>query len=154
MVLRVLSFTGLLAIAWCVMTVTHEFGHLLGGWWSGGTLKAADLWPWHLPHSLFDPNPQPLVTLWAGPMFGVFFPVSVAWIVSQDWAWFIAHFCILANGAYLALAWISGDPFLDTTQLLQHGAHPLTIGAYCGLTIGFGYPWFRRSCLRMWRSRS
>jgi hypothetical protein len=133
---RVLLFVGLLAISWCVMTVTHEFGHLLGGWWSGGTLKSADLWPWHLPHSLFDPNPQPLVTLAAG-------------VVRQTWSWFVAYFCLLANGVYLALAWICGDRFLDTAQLLEQGASPLAIGAYCLLTIGFGYVRFRRSCLQV-----
>ena len=58
-----------------------------------------------------------------------------------------ANFCVLANGAYLATAWISGDSYLDTTKLLEHGAHPITIGVYCLMTIGVGYVGFRRSCI-------
>jgi hypothetical protein len=55
----------------------------------------------------------------------------------------------LANGAYLALAWISGDDHLDTNRLLHHGAHPLTIAIYCLLTLSIGYIGFRRSCIRV-----
>jgi hypothetical protein len=61
--------------------------------------------------------------------------------------WFIANFCVLANGAYIATAWFSGDRYLDTPKMLEHGASPITIAVYCILTIGFGYVGFRRSCI-------
>ncbi len=131
------------------MTFTHEMGHIVGGWCCGGTLKTADLLPWHLPYSIFDPDPKPLVTLWCGPIIGVAVPLALALSIRQSWMWFIANFCVLANGAYLATAWLSGDRYLDTPKLLEHGAHPITIGLYCLLTIGFGYMGFRRSCLRV-----
>jgi hypothetical protein len=134
------------------MTFTHEMGHIIGGICSGGTLQATDLRPWHLPYSIFKPDPFPLVTLWAGLVIGVLAPVSVAWIVHREWMWFIANFCVLANGVYIATAWLSGDHFLDTPQLLEHGANPTTIGVYCLLTIGFGYVGFRRSCIAVFRS--
>lgn len=67
--------------------------------------------------------------------------------VQRDWMWFIANFCIIANGAYIATAWLSGDSYLDTPKLLEHGASPITIGLYCLLTIGFGYVGFRRACI-------
>ena len=70
-------------------------------------------------------------------------------MVRRNWAWFVAHFCLLANGSYLALAWVSGEQHLDTPRLLQHGAHPVTIAAYCVLTIGVGYAGFRRQCVRV-----
>lgn len=130
------------------MTLTHEMGHIVGGWCSGGTLKTADLLPWHLPYSIFDPDPKPLVTLWCGPILGVVVPLGLALAIRREWIWFVANFCVLANGAYLAMAWISGDRFLDTPKLLEHGAHPVSIGLYCALTIGFGYVGFRRSCRR------
>ncbi|MCE9608033.1 MAG: hypothetical protein K8U03_24370 [Planctomycetia bacterium] len=130
------------------MATTHECGHLVGGWVSGGTLHHAELRPWHLPHSLFVPDPRPLVTLWCGPVLGVVVPVGVALVVRSGsvWkrpAWFIADFCLLANGLYLAASWISGDRFLDTPRLLAAGAWPSAIGAYCAVTIGLGYPRFR-----------
>jgi len=80
-------------------------------------------------------------------MFGVLAPVTIAVIIQRDWMWFIANFCVLANGAYIATAWFSGDRFLDTPKLLEHGASPILIGVYCLLTIGFGYVGFRRSCV-------
>lgn len=144
----ILYFCGLLTVSWFVMTLTHELGHIIGGWCSGGKLQQVDLLPWHLPYSIFDPDPLPLVTLWCGPILGVLVPLAVALLVRRDWMWFVAHFCVLANGIYIAAAWFSADRYLDTPQLLAHGAHPLTIALYCTLTIGFGYCAFRRSCLR------
>lgn len=115
----------------------------------GGSLMNADLLPWHLPYSMFKPDPNPLVTLWCGPILGVVVPCGLAFLVRRDCMWFIAHFCVLANGAYLATAWVSGDQYLDTPKLLEHGAHPITIAIYCVLTIGVGYVGFRRSCIRI-----
>ena len=129
------------------MTFTHEIGHIIGGTCCGGSLKSADLLPWHLPYSIFEPDPFPLVTLWAGLIFGVLAPVAVAIIVQREWMWFIANFCVLANGAYIATAWFSGDRYLDTPKMLEHGASPFMIAVYCLLTIGFGYVGFRRSCV-------
>ena len=148
MAIRILRVALLLAASWSVMTFTHEMGHSAGGWCCGGRLRAADLIPWHLPYSLFDPDPNPLVTLWCGPVLGVAVPLGLASLIRRDGMWFIAWFCVLANGAYLATAWFSGDRYLDTQKLLEHGASPVTIGIYCALTTGIGYVGFRRSCLR------
>ncbi len=149
MVRRILHFVILLTVSWCVMTFTHETGHIMGGCCCGGTLKNTDLLPWHLPYSLFDPDPWPLATLWCGPILGVFAPVTIALCVQRNWLWFIAHFCVLANGTYLALGWVSGGRYLDTPKMLEHGACPVLIALYCVLTISFGYIGFRRSCIRI-----
>jgi hypothetical protein len=153
---RWLKLIALLVVAWCVMVVAHECGHLLGGWLGGGTLQHVELRPWRLPHSLFMPDPKPLVTLCAGPLFGVGLPLLIAIVVrgsprAKVGAWFIADFCLLANGAYLAAAWISGDRHLDTPRLLAAGASPLAIGAFCAAAIGIGYLRFRADCLAVVR---
>lgn len=140
-------FGMLLVASWCVMTFTHEVGHIFGGWVSGGTLSQADLVPWRMPYSFFDPNPHPLFTLWCGPMFGVIGPALTGMIIRKKWSWFIADFCILANGMYIATAWLSGDHYLDTAKLLEHGAHPVSILVFCIVTIGIGYFRFRRDCI-------
>ena len=145
---RVAKFGLLLAASWVVMTTTHEAGHMIGGFLSGAVLVDFDLAPWRLPYSLHWPDPHPLVTLWSGPVLGVAMPIVFAAILRRHWAWFIASFCMTANGAYLALAWISGDRFLDTPRLLSAGVHPATIVVYCFLTIGFGYARFRIECVR------
>ena len=135
MITRLLTFVLLLGVSWCVMTFTHECGHLFGGWVSGATLVSYDVRPWSLPYSLHSPDPNPLVTLWAGPMLGVLFPIAVAWTAKHPWGWFVADFCMIANGVYLAVAWTSGDRLLDTRRLLDAGAHPATVVLYCGVTI-------------------
>ena len=142
---RILKFLILLVASWCIMTFTHESGHILGGWCCGGILQDAQLLPWHMSYSLFQPDPRPLVTLWCGPVLGVVVPLAIAMLTRRPWMWFIAHFCLLANGAYLAIAWFSGDRYHDTPKLLENGAHPSTIAIYCMLTISFGYIGFRRS---------
>ena len=130
------------------MVFTHEVGHILGGYCCGGTLIDVELRPWCLPYSFFKPDPQPLVTLWAGPILGIAVPLVVASLLRRDWAWFVAFFCLLANGAYLAVAWFSPGQELDTTKLLKQGAHPITIWAYCVPTLLFGYLGLRRSTIQ------
>lgn len=142
---------GLLGLSWPIMLLTHELGHLFGGWMSGGVLKDYELRPWMLPYSIFEPDPRPLVTLWCGPILGVVLPLLAAVIVRQRWMWFIADFCVLANGMYLAGSWFSGEPYLDTTQLLSHGAYSISIGFYSALTIGFGYWRFRKDCMAIFQ---
>jgi hypothetical protein len=142
----------LLLIAWVTMTTTHEAGHIVGGWLGGGELRQLELRPWHLPYSLFEPNPHPLLTLWMGPILGIAVPALFALIIRQKWSWFVANFCVLANGCYLATAWITGDRFIDTQQLLAAGAWPISIAAYCSITIAVGYIGFRRSCTEMLRN--
>jgi hypothetical protein len=149
MLKRGAHFVLLLAASWCVMTFVHESGHVLCGWASGGTLRHADLAPWRLPYSTFDPDPHPLATLWGGPLLGAVVPLAAAVLVRRGWVWFVAYFCLLANGSYLACAWVSGEPDLDTARLLRHGAHPAMIVAYCVLTVAGGYVGFRRQCVRV-----
>lgn len=138
----------LLLVSWIVMTFTHEFGHVAGGWCCGGTLQAAELRPWRLPFSIFDPDPCPLVTLWSGLILGVAAPIGLASLARRDAFWFVAHFCALANGVYIAAAGLFGDRYLDTPRLLEHGASPISIGVYCLFTIGWGYIGFRRDCIQ------
>ena len=75
---RLVRLVILLMASWCVMTFTHEVGHIVGGRCCGGTLIDVDLLPWHLPYSLFDPDPRPLVTLWSGPILGAVVPLGLA----------------------------------------------------------------------------
>lgn len=129
------------------MITAHELGHIAGGWIGGATLRQFDLAPWRLPYSLHQPDPHPLLTLWAGPILGVALPVALAAVIRLRWAWFVAYFCILANGVYLAVAWMAGDRFLDTPRLLAAGASPITIALFCSATISFGYTRFRGECI-------
>jgi len=144
---RIINLVLLLAASWIVMTFTHESGHIIGGLACGATLTDYDLVPWRMPYSLHSPDPHPLITLWSGPLFGVAAPMGLAALIRKRWVWFIADFCLLANGCYLALAWVAGDRLLDTPRLLEAGANPASIVLYCVLSIGVGYTWFRSDCI-------
>lgn len=152
-IVRTARCTALLGLAWVVMTITHECGHLVGGALGGAVLTDLDVAPWRMPFSLHAPDPHPLLTLWAGPLGGVLAPLVVAFLVRHHAVWFVADFCLLANGVYLALGWFTGDRLLDTARLLAAGAHPLGIGLFCIVTIAIGYPRFRADCVRLWTGR-
>lgn len=149
MLIRWAKLIGLLIASWCVLVVSHEAGHLIGGWAGGGMLQHADLRPWALPHSRFDPDPSPLVTLWAGPVLGVVMPLAAAATIRRRWSWFIAKFCLLANGMHIALGLASDGAYLDAHRLLAEGAALPQLIIYALLTIGFGYDRFRLSCIEL-----
>ena len=147
--IRYLRFAVLLVTAWTVMVTTHEVGHLLGGHLGGASLTDFDLAPWRLPYSLHQPDPHPKVSLWAGPLIDCLVPALVAGVAQSLYAWFVADFCVLANGGYLALAFASDDRYLDTTRMLDVGTNPATIVAFCLLTVPVGYIRFRRDCIAL-----
>lgn len=144
--LQVAWFLILLITAWVVMNVSHELGHILAGVCCGGTLQSYSLSPITLPYSIFNPDPYPLTTLWCGPLLGVLAPFLLALIFRKRAFWFVSYFCILANGLYLAVAWVSGDRYLDTPKLLEHGAWPASVLAFCVVAIIVGYIGFRHQC--------
>jgi len=133
------------------MVTTHEAGHIISGVLGGGVLVHAELRPWKLPHSHFMPDARPLATLWGGPILGVAIPMLAAVIIRRNWCWFIADFCLIAGGTYIALAWISNEPLLDTARLLKSGAPRWQIAAFCLITILPGYARFRSRCIEWLR---
>ncbi len=143
-ILRILPVMGLLLLSWIVMTTSHELGHLVCGYACGGSLIDYDLVPWRLPYSHFSPDPYPRITLWGGLILGIFFPVIIAVLLRRDWCWFIAYFCVLSNGLYIAAGWISGESELDTNKLFKNGESWETILIYCTMTLAIGYFGFRR----------
>lgn len=144
---RFVNFGLLLVASWVVMTMSHEVGHLVGGWAGGGTLTDFDLAPWRLPYSVHNPDPNPRLTLWAGPLLGVVVPIAAALALRRHWSNFVADFCLIANGTYLALGWATGDPLLDTPKMLAAGTSPALIAAYCTVMIAVGYARFRADCV-------
>jgi hypothetical protein len=129
------------------MTLTHELGHLLGGAASGAVLSALEIRPWHLPYSLFASNPNPLLTLWAGPVIGCSLPLLFALVTGQRSMWFIAWFCVLANAAYLLLGWLSGDAELDSAKIRQAGTPTSVLLLFVVMTGPVSYVGFRRECV-------
>jgi Peptidase M50B-like len=126
-----------LASVWLLMQVVHECGHALAGWLTAGEVRRVLLHPLMISRTDLGVNPHPLFVCWAGPMFGSVVPVLV-WLAAKSLRWsvtfwlcFFAGFCLIANGAYLAIG--SFDRIGDAGDLLNHGS-PIGLLWLFGLT--------------------
>ncbi len=59
------------------MMAVHEFGHVLGAWYTGGTVRKVVLHPLTISRTDLVHNPDPLVVAWAGPLLGELLPLMV-----------------------------------------------------------------------------
>ena len=110
--------------SWLGMQAVHEAGHVLGAALSRGRVARVVLHPLTISRTDLSSNPHPLAVAWAGPLVGVLIPL-VLWAVaaglrsSGTFALrFFAGFCLIANGAYLAVG--SFDRIGDAGELLRH----------------------------------
>ncbi len=133
--------------SWSVMVLAHELGHVIGGVASGGVLSALEIRPWQLPLSLFSPDPNPLITLWSGPIFGSAVPLMIAVCTGKPMIWFIAWFCVLANAVYLLLGYFSGDAELDSTKIIKAGSPAMLLFLFVAMTGPVSYVAFRQQCV-------
>src|SRR5262249_19227175 len=79
---QVLLIATTLANAWLLMQAVHEFGHVLGGWMTGGHIRQVVLHPLTISRTDLDVNPVPLLVCWAGPVLGAVLPL-VAWRLAK-----------------------------------------------------------------------
>ena len=133
-------------LAWLWMQVVHECGHALFGWLTGGSVSRVVLHPLTISRTDLDANPHPLVVCWAGPVFGSIAPV-LFWLIARAAKWsgefwlrFFGGFCLIANGAYLAVG--SFDRIGDAGDLLKYGSPIGMLWLFGAVTIAVG--------LRLW----
>lgn len=99
----------LVALSWLAMTALHELGHVLGAIATGGVVQRIVWHPLAISRTDVAPNPRPGVVVWLGPIVGCALPLAVwaaapkAHVVLRRSCQFFAGFCLIANGAYLAL---------------------------------------------------
>src|SRR5262245_38147574 len=101
-------------LAWLLMQAVHELGHAAAAWWTGAKVTAVVLHPLAISRTDVDPNPQPLVVAWGGPLIGSIIPVAI-WGLAEalrlHLAWLarcFAGFCLLANGLYIGVGSFAG----------------------------------------------
>jgi hypothetical protein len=105
---RAILIVSVLLGSWLGMQAVHEFGHVLGAWSTGGRVARVVLNPLTISRTDVDPNPRPLLVVWAGPIFGALSPLML-WAVAIGLRLsgafvlrFFAGFCLIANGTYIA----------------------------------------------------
>lgn len=140
---QVVLIGSLLPLCWLGMMAVHESGHVVGAWLSGGTVAWVVLHPFTISRTDLFRNPQPLVVAWAGPVFGVLFPLAalgIAVATRIPWAFllrFFAGFCLVANGAYIGIG--SFERIGDAGDLLRHGSSISELWAFGALTVLLGF---------------
>lgn len=137
-----------LASTWLGMMVVHELGHVIGAWTSGGEVSRVNLPLLGFSSTEMSHIPHPLWAVWAGPVFGAFAPLvawSIAFRLKASWEYllrFFAGFCLLANGAYLAVG--SFDGIADAGNLLDLGASPWQLWLFGGLCFPLAFVLWHR----------
>lgn len=131
-----------LLTAWLLMQVVHEAGHVLAALMTGGTVTRVVLHPLEISRTDVGHNPSPLVVCWGGPIVGAVAPPLV-WMAAQwcrfpgaFWLQFFAGFCLIANGAYLAVGVREGIG--DAGDLLKYGSSAWTLYLFGFATIPSG----------------
>lgn len=140
--------TGVLG-SWLGMQAVHEAGHVLGAIVSGGRVERVVVHPLTISRTDLAENPHPLVVAWAGPLIGVLSPLLL-WAVARAFQSpgafvlrFFAGFCLIANGAYLAIG--SFHRVGDAGELLQHGSPTWMLWSFGLLTVPAGlWLWHRQ----------
>jgi hypothetical protein len=131
-----------LIASWLGMQVVHEFGHVMGAWVSGGSVRLVALNPFSISRTELSYNPRPLVVVWAGPVVGVALPLllwAIAKMVRLSGSFvlrFFAGFCLVANGLYIGIG--SFHRIGDCGEMLRHGSQLWQLWLFGLLTAPVG----------------
>ena len=133
----------LLPLCWFAMMGVHEWGHVIAGWATGGEVQKVVLHPLSISRTDIEPNPRPLITVWAGPLIGVLLPLAI-WAICfwrrlpcEYLFRFFAGFCLIANGAYIGVG--SAEGIGDAGKMLQFGSPTWLLCLFGVITIPLGF---------------
>jgi hypothetical protein len=132
--------------SWLAMQAVHELGHVLGAVTTGGQVTKVVLHPCTISRTDVNPNPHPLLVVWAGPAVGAVLPL-LAFLIARALGSpgvylfrFFAGFCLIANGVYIGLGSIQG--LADAGVMLMHGSSRWQLILFGILTAPLGlYLW-------------
>jgi hypothetical protein len=132
-----------LVACWLGMQQVHETGHVLAGLITGAEVQKVVLNPTSISRTDLGANPHPLLVVWAGPVFGSAFPLSI--LIICIWRKltftfvirFFAGFCCIANGAYIAYGVF--DAIGDAGDMLRYGSSVWQLLLFGAVTIPIGF---------------
>jgi len=140
---QILLIATFVPLCWFAMMAVHECGHVAAAWATGGSVNQVVLHPLAISRTDVKPNPQPLIVVWAGPLFGVLAPLAV-WAIcfatKLPGAYllrFFAGVCCICNGAYISIGSIEGIG--DCRGMLQHGSPIWALWLFGLLTLPAGF---------------
>lgn len=151
--LQIVFVLSVLTLSWLGMMCVHELGHVIGAAATGGKVQEVVLHPLKISRTDVSPNPHPGIVVWLGPVIGCFLPL-IAWClvprrlsIGNRLAQFFAGFCLVANGAYIAIGVV--DRVGDCAVMLDNGAAKWMLLAFgcCTIPLGF-FLWHGLGSLR------
>jgi len=133
---------------WLGMMAVHEAGHVLHAWAGGGVVSAVRVPLAGFSITELSSNPRPRLVAWGGPLWGGLLPLA-AWAAWRAFRWrgagvaqFFAGFCLIANGAYLAVGAFTRAG--DAGDLLKRGTPASVLVTSGSIAIVAGlYLWHR-----------
>lgn len=140
---QVILIASFLPFCWLAFMAFHELGHVMAAWMTGGTIGQVILHPLAISRTDVSPNPNPLVTVWAGPIVGILLPLlvwGVFWkfkIRGDYLARFFAGFCLIANGAYIGIG--SFENIGDAGDMMRYGTPIWLLWLFGILTVPLGF---------------
>jgi len=139
---QILLIAATLLTCWLGMQAIHEAGHLLGAAISGATVTHVSLHPLSFSRTDVADNPQPLLVVRMGPIFGTALPVLICVIAAAcraTFAYLLRIFsgaCAVLNGAYIAIG--SLDRVGDCGVMLRHGSPAWSLWLFGAICIPLG----------------
>ena len=151
-VLRIIICVLALYPAWLAMMALHETGHVLHAWFSGVKVASVDLPLLGFSQTHLGRNPHPGFVAWGGAIWGSAIPLALHALLHVRRthvpravaiaAQFFAGFCLIANGAYLGVGWLTRAG--DAGDLVDLGNPPWVLVAFGFTTVTAGlYLWHR-----------
>ncbi len=140
---QVILITSFMPFCWLAFMAVHELGHIIAAAFTGGTVTNVVLHPLAISRTDVSPNPSPLITTWAGPIFGVLLPLFT-WCLFRKFkipgdylVRFFAGFCLIANGAYIGIG--SFENIGDAGDMMNHGSPAWLLWLFGVVTVPFGF---------------
>lgn len=138
---RIVLAVALIPICWLGMMLVHEVGHVAGAKLTGGAVTEIVWHPLVISRTDVDPNPSPLVVVWAGPLLGSLIPI-IAWGIVVRWRdafliRFFAGYCLIANGAYIGYG--SFEKIGDCREMLIHETPIWVLWVFGVTTCSLGF---------------
>ena len=140
---QVILIASFIPFCWLAFMAVHELGHVIAGLITGGSISKVVVHPLAISRTDVSPNPQPLVTVWAGPVFGGFLPTAI-WVslrklkLPGDYlARFFAGFSMIANGAYIGIG--SFEKIGDAGDMINHGSPIWLLWLFGVITVPIGF---------------
>jgi hypothetical protein len=139
---QIVLIASTLLLSWLLMQIVHEFGHIAGALASGGRVEREVLNPLTISRTDVQPNPHPLIVVWAGPLIGALLPLGIwgmASIVKMPNIYllrFFAGFCLIANGSYIGFG--SFGKIGDCGEMLRYGSPTWLLWLFGVATIPTG----------------